>query len=128
MANNPLTAQQDLLVREFYVEVAEKAEALLPNSPVFARQLRSICLLLLNYDQIASGAFITKGTVVQMPYGSQDFSAYPDEWAADFDAAVAAIAQGESDEAGYDTNTSEASASEPSTYSKVREALFPKDV
>lgn len=128
MAKNNLTPLQDLLVREFYVDVAVEAEKLLPGAPAFARQLRSICLLLLNYDQIGSGVFVTKGTEIKVPYGSSDFTAYPDEWAVDFDTALTAISIGEGNETSDDTDKGEASTSEPSEDSTVREAVLPKDV
>jgi len=128
MAKNVLTPRQDLLTREFYVEVAERVEHMLPDSPAYGRQLRAILLLLLNYDRIKSGAFIEKGQSVQIEFGSNDYSAYPDEWAADYDAAVAAIAIGEGNEEDYGTDTSEASASEQAEDSALREAVLSEDV
>lgn len=129
MAKHAMTPKQDLLVREFYVEVAMSAEDIMPGQPGYARQLRAICMSLLNYDQLAGGAFVTKGTQVTVAYGTDaDYSKYPCEWEADYDAAVAAIAVGDGDVPSNSTDTSEASTSKPSTYSKVREALFPKDV
>lgn len=120
MATNGLTPEQDLLVREFYVNIATKAEGLLPNAPAYGRQLRAICLLLLNYDQLRSGAFITKGQTISVAFGSTDYSAYKDEWQDDYDRAVRAIAEGVVDETNNDQDTSEAGASEPSKDTEVR--------
>ena len=128
MATNNLTPEQDLLVREFYVEIGMKADDLFAAAPTSARNLRSLLLELLNYDQIANGAYITKGTVVKMEFGTKDLSAYPDEWAADYDRSVAAIALGETDEADSVEDDVEASTGSPSSNTSLRETLFPKDV
>ena len=70
MAKNNLTPEQDLLTRRFYVEVAEKAEALLPDAPVNARNLRATLLMLLNYIQLPSGAFVEAGTDINRAFGN----------------------------------------------------------
>ena len=128
MAKNALTPQQDLLTREFYVNVAEKAEDFLPNAPAYSRQLRAICLLLLNYDRLPGGAFIEKGQMLKIDFGSNDFSDYPCEWADDVATALEAIGEVTGNEITNDTDTSEASTSESSEDSEVREAVLPQDV
>ncbi len=136
MAKNNLTAEQDLLVREFFVEVAEKFESLQPDAGSYGRQLRAICLLLLNYDQLPNGAFITKGTVVSRTFGSDDYSAYPDEWQVDYDAAVAKLAtlegrleaEEEQEDETEAEDTGETSTSEPSENPPVWKTLLSKDV
>ena len=100
----------------------------LPDAPVFARQLRAICLLLLNYQQLPNGTFVDKSLEIKLPYGSSDYSAYPDEWAADFDAALSAIALGVGNETSDDIDTGEASTSESPSNTTLREAVLPKDV
>jgi hypothetical protein len=120
MASNKLTPQQDLLTREFYIEVAEKADDLLPDTAAHGRHLRAILLALLNYDQLPNGAFISKGQSVKLDYGSRDFSGYPDEWQADYDFAVAAIALESANETTDDQDTSEAGTSESPESSEVR--------
>ena len=127
MAKNVLTPEQDLLTRQFYVEVAQKAEALLPNTPAFGRQLRAILLLLLNYDLLPSGAFVTKGTKVKKAFGSTDYSAYKDEWATDLGVALADV-EINKNEANNNTDPSEASTRESSEDTKVRETVLPEDV
>ncbi len=127
MAKNVLTPEQDLLTRQFYVEIAQVTEALLPNTPAFGRQLRSILLLLLNYDLLPNGVFVTKGTTVTKKLGSEDYSAYPDEWVTDLGRALADV-EINKHEANNNTDTSEASTSEPSKNTEVRETVLPKDV
>ncbi len=127
MAKNVLTPEQDILTRQFYVEVAQKAEALLPNTPAFGRQLRAILLLLLNYDQLPSGAFVTKGTTITKAFGSVDYSSYTDEWVTDLGEALADVEM-RKHEANKSTDTSEASASEPCEDTEVRETVLPEDV
>ena len=118
MAQNNLTPQQDLVTREFYTTVASD-DGLLPSAAAHARQLRAICLALLNYIQLPNGAFIQADTKVQIGFGSNDYSAYPNEWEADERRSNEAIMR-ESDTA--------PSTRSQTAYSKVREAVLPKDV
>jgi hypothetical protein len=136
MAKNNLTPEQDLLVREFFVEVAEKFESLQPDAGAYGRQLRAICLLLLNYDQLPNGSFVTKGTPIAREYGTRDYDDYPDEWQADFAAAVAKVAtlegrveyEEEQNNEVEAEDTSETSTSEPSENTSVWKTILSKDV
>jgi hypothetical protein len=116
VAKNALTPEQDILVRRFYVEVAEVAEGLLPDSPASARTLRGVLLQLLNYDQLPSGAFIEKGKDISIPYGSTDYSAYPCEWEKDFEKAI------------NNLGSDQTSTSEPAPNTTLWEAVLPKDL
>ena len=124
MAKNSLTPEQDLITREFFLLVADKAEGLLPGAPAYGRQLRAICLLLLNYDVNPTGGFMEKGSVITRTFHGNDYGDIVDEWPAD-----AARAQARFDnEATDNTDTSEASTSESSEDTEVREAVLPQDV
>jgi len=124
MAKNVLTPAQDLLVREFYLNIALHIEAWLPSTPVAGRMLRRTLLDLLNYDQIGSGAYITKGTSVSIKYGTRDYSAYPNEWDDDVRRAEEALLNEEDN----NTDTSEAGASESSQDTEIRETVLSEDV
>ncbi len=127
MAKNVLTPEQDIATRNFYTLVASKAESLLPSQPAFGRQLRAILLLLLNYNLLPGGIFVSKDIKIDVPFGSNDYSQYKDEWAADMGKALAEV-EINRHEGSNDTDTSEASTSESSEGPKVRETLLREDV
>lgn len=124
MANNTLTARQDLLTREFFVTVAEQTEDLLPNSPASGRSLRGILLQLLNYDQLPNGAFVAKGTEITYKFGHADYSSYENEWESDYQRAIEEL----DNEGGNNTNTTETSTGESSTDTEVRQTILSEDV
>lgn len=127
MASNTLTPEEDLLTREFYATIAAHGDRLFPGSPASARQLRAIILLLLNYDQLPNGAFVTRGTNIDVPFGSNDYSKYKDEWMEDLGKTLAAV-EILKNEARKDINTSKASASESSEDTEVGETILREDV
>jgi len=118
MAKNQLSARQDLITREFFQEVATQGNTL-NGSPAHKRQLIAILLEMLDYDILPNGAFIKKGTKVQMEYGSKDYSAYPNEWDTDEERSREAI---------KDQDTPETSASVKAESAPVREGILPEDV
>lgn len=118
MAINNLTPEQDLATREFF-RVVVKDNTYLALSPASRKSLIGSLLTALNYNWLPNGSFVSKGTVISMPYGSTDYSKYPDEWVADEERARENI----------DTkDTIEASASSESSDTEVREAVLPEDV
>ena len=119
MANNTLTPDQDVQTREFFINVAEQTEALLPNSPASGRTLRGILLQLLNYDQLPSGAFITAGTPVTRSLGDNTYSEYPCEWEEDYQRAIEEL-DNEGGPVYNDTDTSETSTSIETEDTEVR--------
>lgn len=116
MAKNAMTPDQDILTRRFFIEVAEKAESIIPDAAASARQLRAILLMMLNYDQTPDGKFVEKGVLRTRPFGNNDFSAYECEWEKDFEAAIR-----RDDDQANDTveGTTEASTREPTARSKI---------
>ena len=116
MANNTLTAEQDVLTRQFFVRVAERTEALLPNSPASGRALRGILLQLLNYDQLPSGAFVTAGTAITRSLGDNTYSSYPNEWEDDYQRALEEL----DNEGGQNSDSGEASSSVEAEDTEVR--------
>jgi hypothetical protein len=124
MATNNLTPEQDILARRFFLEVAQEP-GLVPNSPPLEQQLRAILLAILNYQQLPNGNFVKRGTEIILPFGSSDYSAYPCEWAADYQRAVAGI---EDSFAIYSDDNGEASTGVETPSTEVREAILPEDV
>lgn len=124
MAKNILTPEQDLLTREFFLAVAAKADGLLISNPAYARQLRAIVLLLLNYQPGPDGGFIEKGTVLHRSLSGKSQGKVEDEWPADAAAAQKAF----DNEANNDPNTSEASTGESSEDTPIRQTLLPEDL
>lgn len=118
MSKNSLTPEQDLITREFFVVVAQQGHGL-EDTPGNASHLRAICLGLLNYQQLPSGAFIDTKTKVTVEFGSQNYDAYPCEWEADARRANDAV---------NPKSEPETSPSSKSTYSKVRKAILSEDV
>jgi len=123
MAKNEMKPYQDLLTRRFFKEVALDAEALMPGAPASARQLRALCLFLLNYDQLPNGAFVEKGTNVSYPFGNADYNKYKDEWEDDLAATKEKL-----NETDNDKDTVEASTSESTEGTEVRTSVLPEDV
>lgn len=142
MAKNNLTPEQDLLCRRFYIEVAEKAEALLPDTPVHAQRLRRTILMLLNYRQLPNGAFVQADKAISRSFGNPDYSAYTCEWADDAQRAWEALALEDEqeytdepeDEEDWGTiakdveSASETSGSVEAEDTEVRETILPEDV
>lgn len=118
MAANDLKPMQDLIVREFFLKIATQ-EDVLPDAAASLRQLRAICLKMLNYSWLPNGAFIEAGTNISLPFGSTDYSAFPDEWEADARRAHEAVTT----KAYVKT-----SASSKSTDTPVWKAILSKDV
>ena len=112
-AKNNMSFKQELIARLFYSEVATKAEDFLSEQPVTARQLRGILLDILGYKQLPTGARIAKETEVAGTFGTNIYEEYEDEFDADTAEIIASL---------------EASPSESSTDSKIRETIFSKDV
>lgn len=127
MAKNNLTPEEDLLTREFYATIAARGDQFFSGSPASARQLRAILLLLLNYDQLPNGTFVTRGTKIDVPFGSNDYSKYKDEWMEDLAKSLAAV-EISKNEANKDNDTSKARASEPSEDTEVGETILREDV
>jgi hypothetical protein len=126
MAKNNLTPEQDVLTREFYVQVA-LAPNTLPDNPALKRQLGAICLNMLNYNRLTDGRFISKGKKIKMAYGQQpSLEEYPDEWAEDYQAALQGMEKEEITLENKGENKADSSKSSKS--SKIWKALFPKDV
>lgn len=122
MKNNDLTAKQDLIVREFWEVIAVNANDLMPNTPAFARQLRAICLLLMNYD-VVGGHFIKKGQVITRPFGQKvDLNEFVCQWESDRELARAAM------EINNSTLRVEASTSESTEDTEVGETVLREDV
>jgi hypothetical protein len=148
MATNNLTPEQDILARRFFLEVAQEP-GLVPNSPPLEQQLRAILLAILNYQQLPNGNFVKRGTEIILPFGSSDYSAYPCEWAADYQRAVDALSLEELSDAEqitteeieepeiagiedsfaiYSDDNGEASTGVETPSTEVREAILPEDV
>lgn len=127
MKNNNLTPSQDLLVREFWEQIAVKAEALMPSTPAYARQSRAICLLLLNYDLLPGGRYVKKGTKINIRFGSNDYSAYKCQWEADRQEAYDELKANQIID-DLVNDTPETSASESTEDTEVRETILPEDV
>jgi hypothetical protein len=147
MATNKLTPEQDILTRRFYLEVAQ-TEGLFPDAPIQQKRLCALLMDMLNYQRLGNGNFVTKGTPISVPFGNSmpsGLDAYPDEWVEDYQRAVDALtAEGERDAlevtteaiesaedeglAVNDNDTSEASTSESSESTEVREAVLSEDV
>lgn len=126
MAKNDLTPLQDVITREFLVEVA-LAENTLPANPAMKKSLIGTCYNLLNYDRLGDGRFITKGTKIKMSFGLQPSTEdYPDEWNEDYQAALQALEEESASTDGADSN--KANRRFPSKDSKVRKTIFSKDV
>lgn len=132
MANN-LTPEQDLIVRAFYVRVAQD-DSLFPTNRATQRRLVGECLRLLNYV-VLDGKYVTTENVKPKNYMSQGGN-YECEWAADFEKAQRAISRKEKkklreesvDEAIKNPSPDKANSSEPSESPSIWQALFRKDV
>lgn len=136
MATNDLTPLQDVLTREFLLEVVLK-ENILANNPATKKRLIRVIYDLLNYQRLADGRFVSKDKKVThllgQPPSVKDF---PDEWAYDYDNALMKLGQGERRDlkekvqrppADYN-DTYEADSSEPTKNPSLWKTLFSKDV
>lgn len=133
MARNSLTAAQDVLVREFLVDVA-LAENVFSNHTASKKRLIGACYELLNYQRLSDGRFISKDKKINVQFGNHvpSFEEYPDEWDDDYQRALNALDTSGKDYNVYttydDQNTDEADSSESSTGSKIRKAVLSEDV
>ena len=132
MARNSLTAAQDIMVREFLVDVA-LAENVFANNPAAKKRLIGACYELLNYQRLTDGRFISKDKKITMSFGTQPSQEkYPDEWDDDYQRALNALDTSGKDYNVYttydDQDTDEADSSESSKSTEVRKAVLPKDV
>lgn len=119
MAKNNLKPEVDLVIRDFF-EYMQGDPSILGDSPARRRSLLGTLVDLLGYKQLPNGAFVSKDLEIKMPFGSSDYSRYPDEYAEDKEKALEATSM--------DTSGPEASASEPSEDTEVREAVLSEDV
>ena len=118
MSMNNLTPEQDIETRAFF-KMIRQDEVILSNSPAIRNSLIKGLLDMLNYIWLPNGVFVAQGTKIVQEFGKRDYSAYPDEWAADEERAYAAI---------NSQITDEASSSSESPYTEIRKALLSKDV
>jgi len=119
MANNKMTPEQDIVTREFYKIVAMD-EDLMTVTGLTGRQVRGICLQLLNYA-VVKGSFVDPAKIKGRPYsGSLTMEC---EWTADTRRAMEALVD-EDNSSGED----EADSSEPPTDTEIREAVLREDV
>jgi hypothetical protein len=124
MAKNNLTPEQDIAVREFFAKVAIVTD-ILPGNPADMVTVRNVCMSLLNYTITPDGRFIAKDSKRSFKYGTKvEEVGGPCEWEADY-----RKAQREStDEVIASVNPVKASTGKSSAYSKIRQALFSKDL
>ena len=118
MATNNLTPSQDLVTRALFKAVVAD-ESYLNNNPASRKKLISLLLMALNYTWLPNGSFVATGTNISMPFGSSDYSKYPNEWDADEERANEAL---------NTKDTVEASSSSESSGAEVREAVLPENV
>lgn len=97
MAENSLTPEQDVLTRAFWQKVANDPD-IFPTEQVSARRLRRLILDLLNYDVLPNGAFIQRGSKVQVKLGDTTYSNYPCQWERDTRRAMTLTAINETQE------------------------------
>ena len=91
MAKNDLTPIQDVITREFLVEVAT-AENVLSNNPASKKRLIGLLYQLLNYQRLPDGRFVSRDTSVRyMLGGTVSDKEYPDEWSKDYARAIKAL-------------------------------------
>ena len=125
MAKNSLPAELDLLVREFYEDVAVRAEEFMPDEPATARQLRAIILRsLLHYQILPNGALIDREIEVKRALWGEKFENYPDEWIADIERAKETLHETTTDF----TTPPEARTGSEAKDTEVRKAILSKDI
>lgn len=133
MAKNELTPHQDVLTREFLVDVV-MAENSLSNHPSLKRQLIGLCYELLNYQRLQDGRFISKDKKITHLLGqAPSKEEFPDEWAKDYQNALTKLGRGDEwDEKGTATSddhyTYEADSGKSTKNPPLWKTLFSKDV
>jgi hypothetical protein len=124
MAQNNLTPEQDIIVREFFAKVALVPD-ILEGNPADMITVRNVCLILLNYELTQDGRFIERKSVRTARWGTApENMGGACEWEDDYRSATRSA----TDEPIKIESPVETSTSKPSTYSKIRKAIFPEDV
>lgn len=139
MARNELTAAQDVKTREFLIEVA-LAENVLDNNPAMKSALIRACYIMLNYQRLLDGRFVSRDKSIRYKLGGQvSRTEFPDEWTDDYARALKEL--GESDDkvqeinsnqeemfADYDSGSNQTDSGEQTQDTPLRETLLSKDV
>lgn len=118
MAKNNMTAQQDLMTREFMVHVLSD-DLLFPGDPVGQGKAQQMCRRLLGYV-IIDGKHVSYEVAKAAQYKFGKRPVVEDEWADDTRRVV--------DEVNKYKDSLEAGSSEPSEDTEVREAVLSEDV
>ena len=117
MANN-LKPEQDLLVRQFFVDVVQD-DSVFPDAKSNQRALTTICLGLLNYV-VVDGKFVSPENLKSTTYGQK--VEYEDEWIKDTKAVQERMHADTSDD------PAETDSGEQTESSEVRETVLREDV
>lgn len=133
MAKNNLTPQQDILTRDFLMQVA-LADNVFDNHSASKKRLVGALYKLLNYQRLADGRFVDASKDVMYKFGqAPSYERFPCEFDTDYKAAEAKI-EGYMNElqeelfTDNDSGSDEADSSESSEGTEVREAVLSKDV
>lgn len=117
----PLTNKQEMIVRDFYSEVLPDDTVFLGAVTANRNAASNLCLELLGYT-IYNGKHIRVNSLPKLHYGQ--VVEVEDCWEEDTKACMEALAN----ETDSDTGPDEADNSESPKGTKVRKALFSKDV
>lgn len=121
MAKNKLTPQQDIITRQFFQLVTQRAE----HDPDELRTAQTICMNLLNYECTPDGRFVERDSRDFYPFGDKPVNDGPCEWLDDY---KVALKQGGKD-ARLNTRDSFApNSGEQSKDTEIREAVLREDV
>lgn len=133
MAKNNLTPLQDVLTREFLIEVAD-AENVFSNNPARKRTLIGLMYELLNYQVLADGRCVSKDKKVTFQLGGPpSHEKYPNEWDEDYNLALSLLkgetrAKKKERPTADDNYTYEADSGEQTKNPSLWKALFSKDL
>jgi hypothetical protein len=133
MAKNELTPEQDVLTREFLVDVALSENAF-SDHPALKRTLIGYCYRLLGYQRLPDGRFISEHINVKYKLGGTiSLEDYPDEWQKDYANALMKAGKGELDERqkGFTFNsdsTNETDSGKQTKDTPLWKTLFSKDL
>jgi len=139
MAQNELTAVQDVKTREFLIEVA-LAENVLDNNPAMKSALVRACYILLNYQRLNDGRFVSRDKNIRYKLGGTvSHDEFPDEWSDDYARALKELGASndqvqvinpvqETKVTDYDSGSDQADSGKQAENPSLWKTLFPKDV
>lgn len=124
---NNLTDEQEMLVRQFFLEFQDKKD-LFASAPSVHRALLGGCLHLLDYT-VVDGKFIGKDQMEGIMRKIGEPAMVKCQWNLDTERLARRLGKEAKDEAtNNDTGADQTDSSEQATSAKVRKALFRKDL